>query len=105
MKNTRRPRRQWSDEEKLLIVREYQQSGDSISGFARRHNVGLSNLRSRIESHGEDRSVGAALVELTAMLPGEEAGECHYELSLISGHTLKLRRGFDSLEAAALVAA
>ncbi len=106
MKNTKRPRRQWSDEEKQAIVREYRKSDDSISGFARRRDVGLSSLRSWIETIGEDPSVGAAFVELTTMLPREEAGgEYHYELSLRSGHTLRLRRGFDSREAAALAEA
>lgn len=107
MKNSkrRRPRRRWSSEEKSEIVREYQRSGDSISEFARHRQVGISSLRSWIEMHSGERVDGAAFVELTGLMPDADRGEYQYEISLASGHTLRLRRGFDSREVQAIVAA
>ena len=105
MKKSKRTRRQWSPEEKAHIVREFQRSGESISGFARRRQLGVSSLRSWIEMHGEDQAGSAAFVELTGLMPEQDRGEYHYELCLASGHTLRLRRGFDSREVQALAAA
>ena len=102
MKNSKRPRRQWSPEEKTQIVLEYQRSGESISGFARRRQLGVATLRSWIDIRCEDQAGSAAFVELTGLMPEQARGEYHYELSLASGHTLKLRRGFDCREVQAL---
>ena len=84
---------------------EYQRSGESISGFAQRHQLGGPTLRSWIELHGEGQTRSAAVVEVTGLMPELDRVEYHYELRLASGHTLKLRRGFDSREAAALAVA
>ena len=45
-----------------------------------------------------------AFVELPQVVPDGGKAEYHYELSLSSGHTLRLRRGFDSREVQALAA-
>ena len=105
MKKSKRPRRQWSPEEKAHIVREYQCSGESISGFARRCQLGVSTLRSWIEIPGEAQAGSAAFVELTGLMPEQSRGEYHNELSLASGYTLKLRCGCDCREVKALAAA
>ena len=105
MNKIKRPRRQWSPEEKAQIVREYQHCGESISGFARRRQLGVPTLRNWIEMHGEDQARSAAFVELTGLMPEQDRGEYHYELCLASGHTLRLRRGFDSREVQALAVA
>ena len=105
MKKSKRPRRQRSSEEKAQLVREYQRSGESISGFAQRHQLGVPTLRSWIDIQGEDQTRSAAFVELTGLMPEQALSEYHYELCLASGHTLRLRRGFDSREVQALAVA
>ena len=105
MKKSKRPRRQWRPEEKAQIVREYQHSGESISGFARRRQLGVSTLRNWMETHGAEQTGTAAFVELTGLMPEPDRSEYHYELCLASGHTLRLRRGFDSREVQALAVA
>jgi len=98
MKKSKRPRREWSPEDKAHIVREYQRSGESISGLARRRQLAVSSLRNWIEIRGENQAGSAAFVELIGLMPEPARGEYHYVLSLASGHTLRLRRGFDSRE-------
>lgn len=104
MKKSKRPRRQRSSEEKAQIVREYQRSGESISAFTRRRQLGVPTLRSWIETQGVEQT-DARFVELTGLMPESDRDEYHYELCLASGHTLRLRRGFDSREVQALAAA
>ena len=105
MARTTRPRRRWSDDEKRQIVSEFEQSELPIHGYAKRHDLGESNLRKWIERFGSADSGSAPFVELKGLLSGGDRSEYDYELTLVSGHTLRLRRGFDSGDVQALVAA
>jgi transposase-like protein len=107
MKTSKRPRRQWSPEEKSQIVREFQESGRSAHDFCKRQGLAASSLNRWIDHFDAGESGSAAFVELTGLLPQTQAegDEYHYELTLVSGHRLRLRRGFDSGEVQALAAA
>ena len=105
MKRARRPRRQWSPEEKNQIVREFERSGLSVSAFAGRQQLSITSLRSWIDRFGAGEPGKAAFVEVKGLLPEDDRGDYHYELTLTSGHKLRLRRGFDSHEVQTLAAA
>lgn len=87
------------------MVREFEGSHESMSGFATRHRIGVSSLRNWIAARSPGKCEdGAAFVELAPLVPDLGRIEYDYEIALAFGHTLKLRRGFDSREVQALVA-
>ncbi len=102
---TRRPRRRWTEAERLQILRELKASGLSMRAFAAKHDLAETNLAKWKQRYPDKRLRRPKFVEVKPMAMGESACDFDYELRLAGGHTLLLRRGFDGREVGTLVTA
>ena len=68
-------RRNWSDEEKLAILKETTAPGVVISAVARRHGIGTGQLYTWRKQLLRGAMAGFVPVELTSSSPSAKAGE------------------------------
>jgi len=68
-------RRNWSDEEKLAILKETTAPGAVVSAVARRHGIGTGQLYTWRKQLLRGAMAGFVPVELTSSSPSAKAGE------------------------------
>jgi transposase len=68
-------RRNWSDEEKLAILKETTVSGAIVSAVARRHNIGTGQLYTWRKQLLRGAMAGFVPVELASSSPSAKTGE------------------------------
>ena len=90
-------RRYWRKAEARVVVEAWRSSGETLSGFARRHGVGRGRLtrwvrRLRGSDNGSVRFHPVRLVEGTA----ETWGVAPIEIQLAGGRRVRVHRGFET---------
>lgn len=91
-------RRYWREAEARVVVEAFWRSGETLSGFARRHGLKRGRLSRWVERLGEgEESLRFHPVRLVEDR-GASGGGAAIEIELLGGQRVRVPRGFESEE-------
>jgi len=88
-------RRYWREAEARVLVEAWRSSGETLSGFARRHGVGPGRLGRWVSRLGEG---GSPVRFHPVRLMGSPPEQSPIEIQLVGGRRVRVPRGFETEE-------
>ncbi len=90
-------RARWGAGDAAVVLSAWRRSGDSLTGFARRHGLQVWRLRYWVQQPSQDTAIQLRPVKIVAGTTSSPAADSsQLELVLRGGHRVVVHRGFDA---------